>query len=124
MVGVITSDKDVWVEEMMHGEFNLSPENNSPLSAGLSTFLSFLLIGIIPLVPFLFPISNEIFGITAFQLTCVMTGIAFIIIGLVKSQVNRTSTLWAILETLALGATAAAIAYYAGYFLESLFVNG
>jgi VIT1/CCC1 family predicted Fe2+/Mn2+ transporter len=107
----------------MHGEFNLTPENNSPLSASLSTFLSFLLIGFIPLVPFLFPGSSQWFGVTSFQLTCVMTGVAFVIIGLVKSQVNQTSTLWAILETLALGAAAAAIAYYAGYFLESLFVN-
>ena len=123
VVAVITSDKDVWVEEMMHGEFNLTPENNSPLSASLSTFLSFLLIGFIPLVPFLFPGSSQWFGVTSFQLTCVMTGVAFVIIGLVKSQVNQTSTLWAILETLALGAAAAAIAYYAGYFLESLFVN-
>jgi VIT1/CCC1 family predicted Fe2+/Mn2+ transporter len=123
VVNVITSDKDVWVEEMMQGEFNLTPEKNSPLSASTYTFISFVLIGMIPLIPFLFPAFAELMGISSFNLTCMMTGLAFILIGVVKSHVNQTSRLWAIIETLALGAAAALIAYYAGYFLESMFVN-
>jgi len=123
VVKVITSDKEVWVEEMMHGEFGMTPEKNSPLSAGLITFVSFLIIGSIPLIPFIIPQSAVSIGISPFLLTCFLTSVAFVIIGLTKSFINQTSGIWAIFETLLLGGAAALIAYYAGYFLESLIVN-
>jgi VIT1/CCC1 family predicted Fe2+/Mn2+ transporter len=120
VVKVITSDKEVWVEEMMQGEFGMTPEKNSPLSAGLITFVSFLIIGSIPLIPFIFPQSAVLMGVSPFLLTCFLTSLAFVIIGLTKSFINQTPSMWAIFETLLLGGTAALIAYYAGYFLESL----
>ena len=123
VVEVITSNKEVWIEEMMHGEFKMTPEKNSPLSSGIYTFLSFLAIGAIPLLPFLVPGLGEQFGISSFTLTCLLTGLAFIIIGFIKAYVNQSVKYWAILETLALGAAAALLAYYAGYFLESIILN-
>jgi len=123
VVEVITSDKDLWVEEMMKGEFNMVPEKNSPLSAGLITFGSFLLIGIIPLLPFVIPGFESLTGFSPFVHTCVLTGVAFVIIGYTKSRINQISSGWAIVETVLLGAAAALIAYYAGYFLERLITS-
>ena len=123
VVDVITSDKEVWVEEMMQGEFKMTPEKNSPLNAGMITFISFLLIGTIPLLPFIIPGMNQFAGLSPFLLTCLMTGMAFIFIGFTKARVNHTAPGMAIFETLILGAAAALIAYFAGYFLESIFVK-
>ena len=123
VVKVITSNKKIWVEEMMQGEFGMTPEKTSPLSAGMFTFLSFLLIGSIPLIPFLFPQTGELVSIAPFMLTCLLTTLAFVIIGIIKSMVNQTSSFWAVTETVLLGGAAAGIAYYAGYFLESVIVN-
>jgi len=123
VVEVITSDKEVWVEEMMQGEFKMTPEKNPPFKAGIITFVSFILIGAIPLLPFIIPEFSQWIGITPFVLTCILTGLAFVIIGFTKSYINETSLSWAVFETLLLGAVAAVIAYFAGYFLESLIVN-
>ena len=123
VVNVITSDKDVWVEEMMHSELKMTPEKNTPLQAGLVTFVSFILIGAIPLLPFLIPGSSQLVDLTPFTLTCLLTAIAFVVIGLTKSHINFTSRTTAISETLFLGAAAALIAYFAGYFLESMITN-
>jgi VIT1/CCC1 family predicted Fe2+/Mn2+ transporter len=123
VVDVITSDKEVWVEEMMQGEFKMTPEKNSPLNSGIITYVSFLLIGAIPLLPFLIPGTSVLVGLSPFTLTCLLTGLAFIIIGFTKSHLNHTSFSLAIFETLLLGAAAALIAYFAGYFLESIFVK-
>jgi VIT1/CCC1 family predicted Fe2+/Mn2+ transporter len=123
VVSVITSDKDVWVEEMMQGEFKMTPEKNSPLNASIITFISFLLIGSIPLIPFILPGFIVPTGMDPFVLTCTLTAIAFIAIGLTKSYINQTAAILAVSETLILGAAAALIAYFAGSFLESIIVN-
>ena len=123
VVDVITSDKEVWVEEMMQGEFKMTPEKNSPFNAGMITFISFLLIGAIPLLPFIVPDVSQLAGVSPFTLTCLMTGMAFVFIGFTKARVNHTEPGMAILETLILGVAAALIAYFAGYFLESIIVK-
>ena len=102
VVSVITSNKDVWIEEMMHGEFKMTPEKNSPLSAGLYTFISFIMIGAIPLLPFVIPGMGEYAGMSSFSLTRLLTGLAFVLIGFTKASVNNFSRSWAILETLGL----------------------
>lgn len=123
VVAVITSDKELWVEEMMHGEFQLTPEQKSPISAGTYTFVSFILIGLIPLLPFLFSYFGWISSIHLFQTACVLTGLAFVFVGLVKSYVTHTSIRWAVFEALLLGATAASLAYLVGSLLEQLILN-
>ena len=123
VVAIITSDKELWVEEMMKGEFELTPEKKSPLTAGWHTFLSFIIIGFIPLVPFIFSFSEWAFLSSPFAITCVVTALAFIIIGLVKAHVNHTSIWSGVAETVALGAIAALLAYFTGSFFEDIILN-
>ncbi|WP_194777999.1 VIT1/CCC1 transporter family protein [Pararhodonellum marinum] len=119
VVDVITSDRDRWVDEMMKDELNMILETKSPFKIGLATFLSFILVGFIPLMVYVWDYFKDT-TFNVFFWTCLFTGMAFLFIGWLKSFANQTNGLKSILETLALGFLAALVAYFVGDFLESL----
>jgi VIT1/CCC1 family predicted Fe2+/Mn2+ transporter len=99
--------------DLSHGE--------TPLQDGVITFVSFVLVG---LVPFLLYVLDALFsfGMSAnslFVWSCVLTGVTFINIGLLKAHVTKTAPIRAAAETLALGAIAASLAYLLGDLLAS-----
>ncbi|WP_373399635.1 VIT1/CCC1 transporter family protein [Algoriphagus halophilus] len=122
VVDQITSNKKLWVAEMMKDELNLMQESKSPFKIGLATFISFLSVGFIPLLVYLWTYFNPS-EINIFLWTSILTGIAFIIIGWLKSIVNQTSEFKSIAETVALGVLAAVVAYYVGDILENFFLK-
>ncbi len=113
VVAVITADKDVWVDTMMKEELEMSKDQKSPYKTAFATFLSFNLIGIIPLMSFILSALFDFQG-NLFAISCVLTGIALMIVGYLKSMVTKTSHLKGVLETLLLGGLAAFLAYLAG----------
>jgi VIT1/CCC1 family predicted Fe2+/Mn2+ transporter len=119
VVKKITEDKHRWVDVMMKEELEMAEENKSPWTMGLVTFLSFLTMGFIPLLiyvwDFIYPVQRDLFFISS-----VLTGICFLGIGWLKSLVNETSRIRSIMETLLLGGAAAVLSYLVGSFLESL----
>ncbi len=122
IVNHLCSDKDLWVSEMMKGELEMIPNNKSPFTIGLATLASFVSVGLIPLLVYLwdffFPTDKNIFF-----WTCVLTGFAFLVVGWLKSYVNQTSALRSISETVSLGALAATVAYFVGDILEAFFIK-
>jgi VIT1/CCC1 family predicted Fe2+/Mn2+ transporter len=119
VVEVITKDKDRWVDVMMKYELGLIEEEKSPFQTGLYTFISFLIIGLIPLLVFVADYIN--IDVThKFLWSSILTGIGFIIIGFLKSKVTNNSVIKGISETLLLGALAAFVAYFVGDFLEQI----
>jgi VIT1/CCC1 family predicted Fe2+/Mn2+ transporter len=121
IVNHICSDKDLWVAEMMKDELGMMRDSKSPFKIGLATLISFILVGFIPLMVYLwdffFPTELNIF-----LWTSILTGLAFLIVGWLKGIVNQTSKLRSISETVALGLLAAVVAYYVGDILESFFI--
>ena len=119
VVQVITSDKNRWVNEMMKDELQMMEDDKSPVYIGAVTYISFILIGLIPLiiyvVDFINPLNRNLFLIAS-----ILTGIGFMIIGLLKAYVNQTRFWKGILETLLLGGIAATVAYFVGDLLESI----
>ncbi|WP_373524392.1 VIT1/CCC1 transporter family protein [Aquiflexum sp.] len=122
VVDVIISDRDRWVDEMMKDELNMIEETKSPFKIGLATLISFILIGFIPLMVYVYDFFNETV-IDLFFWTSLFTGVAFVVIGWLKSYVNQTNVFKSVFETLALGFIAALVAYFVGDFLESLIMN-
>ena len=118
----ITSNKDLWVAEMMKDELNLMEETKSPFKIGVATFVSFLIVGFIPLLVYLYTFFYPS-TINIFFWTSVLTGLAFVVIGALKSLVNQTSIIKSIAETVALGLLAAVVAYYVGDILENFFIK-
>jgi VIT1/CCC1 family predicted Fe2+/Mn2+ transporter len=122
VVTVITSDRERWVEEMMKNELEMIPEEKSPFKIGLATLISFILIGFIPLMIYVYDFFNHT-EFDIFLWTSIFTGLAFAVIGSLKSLVNQTNIFKSMGETIGLGLLAALVAYFVGDFLETLIMN-
>ncbi len=123
VVEAITSDKDRWVDVMMKEELEMQQEPRSPVSTAAVTFGSFVLVGFIPLFSYVLDYAMGIGSENMFLTSSVMTGIAFGLIGLLKSYVTETRMIRSVIETLLLGGLAAIIAYYVGDVLEVILTN-
>ena len=90
-----------------------------PLNAAITTFTAFNLVGLIPLIPFVF-LHLSGFAILpehAFIYSVVFTGISFFLIGIVRGKIVNKSLLRTGINTLAVGGIAAFVAYVVGYLL-------
>lgn len=119
VVEVITADKDRWVDTMMKEELEMIQETKSPIKVGGVTYLSFVVIGLIPLLAYLFTDQTEANN-QLFWISSGMTSVAFGLVGWLKAYVTQTNRFRAIVETLFLGASAAAVAYFVGDWLAKL----
>ena len=119
VVAVIISDRDRWVDVMMKNELNMMEASKSPLAMSVVTFGSFILVGFIPLVLYVWDFFFGFKG-NLFLSTCLLTSLGFMVVGFLKTYVTETSRIKGILETLVLGAVAAAVAYFVGDILENI----
>jgi len=119
-VKVITSNKKVWVDTMMADELKLLEDRTSPVKKGAVTFVSFVSIGTIPLVPYFLSFFSDVVRQNVYLLSVVMTFTAFFLIGSAKVYVTRKNWFKSGLETLLVGGAAAIIAYFIGYLLRGL----
>lgn len=116
-VGKYSSDK----AELQHmANSGRSNDEIQPFLGAFYTFISFNLVGLIPLIGYilgpLFSFSEEV----TFWATTIATLIGLFIIGVVKGKVVKISKIKAGIETMLIGGIAAFIAYYVGYFVEKL----
>ncbi|HET6517277.1 MAG TPA: VIT1/CCC1 transporter family protein [Nitrosopumilaceae archaeon] len=122
IVQVITQRRKIWVDTMMKEELGLIEDGKKPVDTAVSTFVGFNVIGLIPLIPFIF---LHISGIglsvsTTFVLSVISTGCAFFIIGLIKGKIVKKSLWWSGASTLFAGGIAATVAYVVGFWLSTL----
>ncbi len=92
----------------------------SPVINGATTYVAFLLVGLVPLLSYTVDYIFDLQLNNLFLIASLLTAIAFIGIGLMKSHVAETSKQRGVAETLILGVIAAVIAYGLGDLLESI----
>lgn len=119
VVDVITADRDRWVDVMMKEELEMAEESRSPIIIGTVTYISFILVGLIPLLIYVWDYVGSVSG-DLFVWSSVLTGIGFMIIGILKTSVTQTKVWRGVLETLVLGAIAALVSYFVGDLLGQL----
>lgn len=110
---MITRDKEAWISLMIEGEYGLGGIEPRPIRAAMTTFIAFLLAGMIPLLPFLLQLE------AAFALSAITTMVTFFGIGALKSIWSLTSWWRSAGETMVIGGTAAALAYFVGSVLSA-----
>lgn len=97
-------------------------DHDSPLAASVATFVSFILVGFVPLsmytVDYVF--SLDLDTSVLLQSSVVLTLSAFVLIGYLRGAITKISRKRAIIESFGLGAAAAIISYAVGSFLESI----
>ena len=122
VVEVITADDDRWVDVMMKEELEIIPDGKSAFKIGLVTYVSFILIGIIPLLSYMVNYNTEHTN-RLFITACILTSFGFMIIGYLRARVTEVSKWKSTLQTLLLGALAAGVAFFVGDLLEKLIVG-
>jgi len=99
---------------------NEDTAGETPLGDGVATFISFVLVGFVPVLPY---VSDALFALKTpkealFAISTGLAALTFVAIGLLKARVTRTGRARAAVETFLLGAVAAGMAYGLGYVLE------
>lgn len=113
-VHAITSNEETWISTMLVEEYGVAPVIRDPRTSALATFGAFILCGAVPLVAFVTPLDEP------FTLSLAMTAAVFFAIGTVKSAWSLQPWWRSGLETLAIGLTAAGMAYLVGYLLRGI----
>jgi VIT1/CCC1 family predicted Fe2+/Mn2+ transporter len=119
IVEVICQNRRLWVDTMLMEEHGLPLAGRHPLRAGLATFAAFVLVGLMPLLPF-FTATMDV-GIS-FTVSAFTTAIAFFAVGSAKGWLLRRSMFASGSETLLIGSVAAALAYAVGYLIRQLYL--
>lgn len=117
IVTTISADESLWVDTMLREEHGLEVEGANPTRAALWTFAAFVLVGAVPLIPFLLPaLGIDI----AFAISSTLTALTFFGIGFMKGVVLGEGRWRSGIETLLMGGGAAIIAYLVGGVFEPM----
>lgn len=119
ITSTITGRENQWVYELIQSESSLIKSPKLPLIIGGVTFVSFIIIGFIPLSIYCYDLIWTYQG-SILLATSLLTLFAFVVIGWLKSYLNHTNQIQSILETVILGIVAASLAYSVGFWLDSL----
>ena len=116
IVDTIARNRELWARTVVQELFGLQPvDAGKPVRAGAATFVAFLVIGTIPLLPFLLPVLDIE---RAFAASAVVTSLAFFFVGFVKGRALGRPALSSGFETLLIGSAAAVLAYGVGALLN------
>lgn len=117
IVNAITENKSLWIDTMLREEHGLPLGVRSPHKAAIYTFISFIVFGVVPLLPYVLAFASP------FLWSCFLTGLVFFIIGSVKSYWSLHSWVYSGIETLLIGTVTAALAYFIGLMLHLYLVK-
>ncbi|HTE22196.1 MAG TPA: VIT1/CCC1 transporter family protein [Candidatus Limnocylindria bacterium] len=107
-------------QELMVKKGESIADEPSPVINGATTYVSFILVGLVPLLAYTVDVVFDLNLSNVFGIATALTALAFIGIGLLKSRVAKSDVTRAITETLILGAIAASAAYALGDVLERI----
>lgn len=117
-VGAYLSSKSA--QEVMVKKGRSIHNESSPVINGISTFAAFILVGFVPLLAYVVNTFSDIGASHLFLTASVLTSLAFVAVGYMKSRVSDSPMIRSIMETLILGGIAAALSYGLGDVLERI----
>lgn len=100
---------------------HLKIQEKHPLQKALVTFFSFVIIGFVPLLPFVIAFMVPEFASYAIKVSVITTMLSFGVIGYISGVVLNENRLVNTVRNMAIGGAAAAISYGVGYLLVRLF---
>ena len=95
-------------------------EEKPPIKTAFATFIAFVIVGFVPLVPFIVALYRPEFTVYAATTSIIATMTTFAIVGYVSGSVTGAGRIKSAVRTLIVGAVAALIAFGVGYLLKDL----
>lgn len=120
LVDAITSDKEIWVQTMLHEELGLFEDDTNPLKSAIVTFLSFAIAGFMPLIAYVFASQWAFLLQNQFLISCIITGITLFFVGALRQIVTGVKWYMGGFEMLFVGGLSATVAYLIGWMLEKI----
>ncbi|MFI4888906.1 MAG: VIT1/CCC1 transporter family protein [Steroidobacterales bacterium] len=108
VVEAVTADREQWLRIMLREEYGLPAVVRMPSRAAISTFVAFVICGLVPLAPFVAGVPHP------FGVAITATALEFALIGALKSRWSTQPGWRSALETVGVGGAAAAVAYVVG----------
>lgn len=108
------------VDFILKEEHAMADEPTGALHTGVSTFVSFVLVGLIPLLAYIVEYTFDLGLTNEFAITIILSGLTFASIGWLKSRVAHAPVIRSVLETLILGGVAAGSSYFIGAWLKTI----
>jgi VIT1/CCC1 family predicted Fe2+/Mn2+ transporter len=116
LAAIYSTNEKYWLSFMMNHEMEMtSPENDKPILTGFSTFVSFILFGAVPIIPYLFLRTDP----NIFIISSISTFGALVSLGIVRYRVTKETMLRSVGEVVLLGGLSAIIAYVVGMFFRA-----
>lgn len=103
-----------------HNDLTSLSSEKKPIKTAWATFISFSIMGVVPLLPFVLAPFLSLVNDNKIILSMFLTALAFLGIGGVKAIIVGKPRLISAFETLLIGGLAAFIAYAVGYFLRGI----
>ncbi len=118
VVQSITKDKKKWVDLMMRDELGIiEEERSSPVNHALTTSISFIVAGSLPLAPYIFGIAPE----NQFLVSIIATAISLFVVGAMRTYVTGANWVMSGAQMLLVGGVAAGAAYFVGAAVKTIF---
>lgn len=109
----VMADPEIAVDLMARQELGLDPDElGSPWAAASSSFLTFSLGALIPIVPYLLPLDG-----LRLPASVVLSGLALLAVGATTARLSERPALFGAFRMLLIGAVAAGVTYAIGYAL-------
>jgi len=113
LASLYQNNQEFWLDFLMqHGQDMPDPRGENEIFNGLATFISFMVFGAVPLLPFMLSESGD--PKTAYIISLVGTFMALILLGILKWRVTGAKLLPSLLEVVLVGGTASILAYFVG----------
>lgn len=114
---LMTQNEEFALDFVLHEEMGLAEQEESkPMKGALVTVFSFMIAGLIPLLPYIFFADSQ----NAFLFAVIFTAIALFLVGAARAFFIQNSWHKSGFEMLLIGGIAAAVAYGIGFIVSSL----
>lgn len=115
LVDKVTSNKEVWLKTMLTEELGLNLEIlGNPLKGALVMFGSFLLGGILPILPYFVVKAGLMSSITAIAVAIAISLVSSFIVGAIKARMAQMNLIKGGIEMAGLGTGIALVGYGIG----------